>query len=62
MGQQLAMIMVGAPTARTFVMISLTSHHRKWSGATFKISGEERRFLSQITEDQKSKVSNSALC
>jgi hypothetical protein len=34
--------MVGAPAARMFVMISPTSHHRQWSRASFKISGEER--------------------
>jgi hypothetical protein len=35
----------------------LTSHHGQWGGVSFKISGEEMRFLSQLTEDQKSKVS-----
>jgi hypothetical protein len=41
-------------------MISLTTHHGQWSRASFKISGKERRFLSQLTEDRKSKVSGSA--
>jgi hypothetical protein len=41
-------------------MVSPTSHHRRRSRASFKIGGEERRFPSQHTKDQKSKVSNSA--
>jgi hypothetical protein len=41
-------------------MISPTSHHGQWSGASFKISGEKRQFLSQLAEDQKSKASISA--
>jgi hypothetical protein len=47
---------VGALTARAFAVISPSSHHRQWSGAIFKISGELSRFLSQLNEDQKSKV------
>jgi hypothetical protein len=58
--RRLAAIAVGAPTARTFAVISPTSHHRQWSGASFKINDEERQFLSQLTEDQKCKVSDSA--
>jgi hypothetical protein len=53
-------IVVGAPTVRTFDMISSTSHHGQWGGVSFKISGEERQFQSQLTEDKKSKVSGSA--
>jgi hypothetical protein len=33
---------VGVPAAMTFIVISLTSHHEQRSGASFKISGEER--------------------
>jgi hypothetical protein len=54
------MIAVGAPAASTFAVISPTSHHGQWCVATFKINGEERQFLSQLAEDQKSKVSASA--
>jgi hypothetical protein len=53
-------IAAGAPATSMFAMISPTSHHGQWSEASFKISGEERQFLSQLAEDQKSKVSNSA--
>jgi hypothetical protein len=52
-------IVVGAPTTRMFVMTSPASHHGHWSGVSFKNSGEERQILSQLTEDQKSKVSSS---
>jgi hypothetical protein len=38
-------------------MISPTSHRGQWSRVSFKIIGGERRFLSQLTEDQKNKVS-----
>jgi hypothetical protein len=34
--------------AGTFAVISPTRHHGQWSGASFKISGEERQFLSQL--------------
>jgi hypothetical protein len=50
---------MGAPAARTIDVIFFTSHHGQWSGASFKISGEERQFPSQLTEDQKSKLSDS---
>jgi hypothetical protein len=42
------------------VVISPTSHHGQSGGASFKINGEERSFLSQLAEDQKSKVSSLA--
>jgi hypothetical protein len=38
MGRWLAAIVVGAPTAMAFDMISLTSHHGQWSRASFKNS------------------------
>jgi hypothetical protein len=59
MGWRLAAIEAGAPTAGTFTVISPTSHHEQSSGVTFKINGEERRFISQLAKDQKSKVSGS---
>jgi hypothetical protein len=40
-------------------MVTPTSHHGQWSGASFKINGEERRFMFQLAEDQKSKLSGS---
>jgi hypothetical protein len=49
---------VGVPATRTLVVVSPTSNHGQWSGASFKISGEERQFLSQLTRDRKSKVSS----
>jgi hypothetical protein len=60
LARRLAVIMVGVPVARTFTVISPTSYHGQWSGASFKISGVERQFLYQLVEDQKSKVSGSA--
>jgi hypothetical protein len=41
-------------------VVSPTSHHRQWSRASFKISGDEWQFLSQHSEDRKSNVSGSA--
>jgi hypothetical protein len=41
-GRRLVAIMVVAPAPRTLVVVSLTSHHRQWSGPGFKIDGEER--------------------
>jgi hypothetical protein len=35
-------IVAGAPATRMLAMVSPTSHHGQWSGASFKISGEER--------------------
>jgi hypothetical protein len=52
-------IVAGAPTAVTFIVVSPTSQHGQRSRASFKVGGEERRFLSQVDEDQKSKVSGS---
>jgi hypothetical protein len=34
------------PTPRTFAMVSTTSHHRQWSGVSFKIGSEELCFWS----------------
>jgi hypothetical protein len=62
MGWRLAAIAVGTPTASTFTVISPTRHHGQQSGVSFKIRGEERLFLSQLTEDQKSKMSGLAPC
>jgi hypothetical protein len=53
-------IAVRSPVARTFALISPTSHHGQWSRASFKSCGEERWFLSQLAKDQKSKLSSSA--
>jgi hypothetical protein len=39
----------GAPATRMFATISPTSYHRQWSGACFKISGEERRAVWHLT-------------
>jgi hypothetical protein len=50
---------MGAPTIGMFAMVSPTSHHEQQSRASFKIGGKERRFPSQLTKDQKSKVSGS---
>jgi hypothetical protein len=41
-------IMVRAPTPRSLVLVSATSHHEQWSGARFKISGKEGRFYSNL--------------
>jgi hypothetical protein len=60
MGWWLEAIAVGASVANKFAVIAPTSHHRQWSGASFKISDEERRFPSHQVEDQKSKVSGLA--
>jgi hypothetical protein len=38
--------MVGAHAPRMLVVVSATSHHGQWSGASFKISGEEEHFCS----------------
>jgi hypothetical protein len=59
-GQRLAAIMAGAPAGRTYAVVTPISHHGQWSGGSFKISGEERRFLSKLAEDRKRKVSGSA--
>jgi hypothetical protein len=32
-------------------LVSPTRQHGQWSGVSFKISGEERRSLSQLAED-----------
>jgi hypothetical protein len=60
MRQRLVAIAEGAPITRMFDMISPTSHHEQWGRASFKINGKERRFLAQLAEDQKSKVSDLA--
>jgi hypothetical protein len=60
MGWQWAAIMVRAPTTRTLAVVSPTSHHEQWSGVSFKVSGNERRFLSQLIKDRKSKGSTLA--
>jgi hypothetical protein len=57
---RLAAIAAGTPASSTFAMISPTRHHGQRSGVSFKISGEERRLLSQLIKDQKSKMSGSA--
>jgi hypothetical protein len=57
-GRRSVVIMVGAPITGTFAMVSPTSHHGRRSKASFKIGGGERQFPSQLTEDQKSKVSS----
>jgi hypothetical protein len=58
-GWQLAAITVGAPTVGTSVVVYPTSHHRRWSRVSFKISGGERRFLPQLANNKKSMVSGS---
>jgi hypothetical protein len=58
--QRLAVMAAGTPATGTFTMVSPTSHHGQWSRASFKIGGEERQFPSQLTQDQKSKVSGLA--
>jgi hypothetical protein len=40
-------------------IVTLTSHLKEQSRASFRINGEERRFPSQLAEDQKNKVSGS---
>jgi hypothetical protein len=50
------MIIAGAPTAGTSAMVTPTSHCGQRSRVSFRINGRERRFPSQLTEDQKSKV------
>jgi hypothetical protein len=49
---------VGASTTRSLALVSPTNHHGQWSGASFKISGKERRFLSQLAKDRKSKANS----
>jgi hypothetical protein len=51
---------VGAPTIGMFTMVSPTSQHGQQSRVSFKIGCEERRFLSQLDKDQKSKMSGLA--
>jgi hypothetical protein len=53
----LAVIMVGAPAIRTSAAICPTSHYRQWNMMSLKISSEGRKFLSQLTEGWKSKMS-----
>jgi hypothetical protein len=57
MGRQLADNVEGAPSIRTFAMISPTSHYGQLGRMTCNISGAGRQFLSQLIEDQKRKVS-----
>jgi hypothetical protein len=59
-GWRLAVITTGAPAIGMFTMVSPTGHHGQQSRESFNISGEERQFSSQLIEDQKSKVSDSA--
>jgi hypothetical protein len=42
------------------VVVSPASHHGWRSGASFKISDKERRFISQLAEERKRKASCSA--
>jgi hypothetical protein len=62
MGQRLAVIAMGAPTTETFAMVSPTSHRGRQNKVSFKIGGGERRFLSQLVKDQKSKANGSTPC
>jgi hypothetical protein len=54
--------MMGAPAAGTSATLQPTSHHGQRSRASFKISVRKRRFLPQLTDDQKSKVSGLTPC
>jgi hypothetical protein len=60
MGRRLVAIVIGAHVVRAFAVISPTSHHGVWGGASFKINGKKRQFLSQLTKEQKSKASGLA--
>jgi hypothetical protein len=51
---------VRSPAARTFALISPTSHHGQCCRVSLKSCGEERWFLSQLSNDQKSKLSSLA--
>jgi hypothetical protein len=53
------MIVMGAPAMGTSAIVTPTSHRRQWSRVSFQISSREMQFLSNLTEDQKSKVSSS---
>jgi hypothetical protein len=60
MGRRLVAIVIGAHAVRAFAVISPTSHHGVWGGASFKINGKKRQFLSQLTKEQTSKASGLA--
>jgi hypothetical protein len=38
--------MAGALTPRMLAAVTIPSHHKQWSRASFKIRGEERHFCS----------------
>jgi hypothetical protein len=52
-------ITAGAPASGTSAIITLTSHREQRSRVSFRINGKERRFSSELVEDQKYKVSGS---